>query len=271
MLQNADVFESDAIILDLEDAVYVGEKDSARTLVSLFLDSHINHDLEIIIRVNGVDTPYFKDDLIAVISEKIDSIMLPKARIADIKFCQEMISKLEVSRNIKKKIGIIPIIELSASILEIDEIAKCDRVTGILLGAEDLSTDLGIERTKNGQEILFPRFKVIYACTANNIDAIDTPFTDTKDEEGLRLDCDVAKSLGMKAKAAIHPNQVEIINECFSPNKKSIEWAQRILEAKKRAEQNGLGVFSLDGKMVDKPIISRALNIIDQAIKYRLL
>ncbi|MGD9604975.1 MAG: CoA ester lyase [Bacilli bacterium] len=271
MLQNADVFDSDAIILDLEDAVHINEKDSARLLVSHYLHSKLHHDLEVIIRINGLDTPFYNEDLNAVVCDEIDTIMLPKAHVSDVLELGEMLTQMEKSRSLHNKINIIPIIELASSILEVNELAKMPRVDGILLGAEDLSTNVEIERTKTGSEILYPRSCVIYACKANKIDAIDTPFTDTKDDQGLILDCETAKSLGMNAKAAIHPNQIEIINTIFSPSNKNIEWAKRIIEAKKHAEENGLGVFSLDGKMVDKPIIERAINILKKAEKFQLL
>jgi len=103
------------------------------------------------------------------------------------------------------------------------------------------------------------------------IDAIDTPFTDTKDEQGLSKDCETAKMFGMNAKTAIHPNQVSIINDVFSPSEKNIAWAKRVIEAKKKAEASGLAVFSLDGKMIDKPIIDRAINILKKAEKFQLL
>jgi citrate lyase subunit beta/citryl-CoA lyase len=271
MLQTADVFESDAIILDLEDAVHINEKDSARNLVSQFLDSFIPFKGEIVIRINGFDSPYFYDDLHAIVSDQIDTIMLPKANQHSLIALDKELSILEADKKMNKIIGIIPIIELASSVLEVDSLVHLNRINGVLLGAEDLSTDLGIERTKEGKEILYPRSRVIYACAAKRIDAIDTPFTDTRDEMGLKSDCENAKSLGMNAKTAIHPNQVEVINQCFSPSLKNIDWAKRILEAKKRSEANGLGVFSLDGKMVDKPIIDRAEKILIQAEKFRLL
>jgi len=271
MLQNADVFESDAIIIDLEDAVSISEKDSARDLVRFYLKSTAENDLEIVIRINGLDSKYGLADLKAVVSDKIDTIMLPKAHAQDVKHLVEILSGLEKERGMKKKIGIIPIIELATSVLETEEIAKQARVSGLLLGAEDLTTDLGIERTKTGSEILFPRFQVIYACAANKIEAIDTPFTDTKDESGLSADCKTAAELGMNAKACIHPNQVETVNKYFSPSQKLIDWSLRVIEAQKKAEANGLGVFSLDGKMIDKPIIERAEKVLAKAAKFKIL
>ncbi|MCM1043199.1 MAG: CoA ester lyase [Corallococcus sp.] len=272
MLQNSDVFESDAVIYDLEDAVSVTEKDAARLLVSQFLSSmNKKPPMEIVIRINGLDTEYWREDLEAVVSDKIDTVMLPKAQMCYLKQLDEELFKIEKRKKLAKKIGVLPIIELAVSVLEIDEIVKAPRVNGVLLGAEDLSSDLEVARTKQGNEILYPRMKLAYACAAQKIDAIDTPFTDTNDGEGLTADCNFACNLGLNAKAAIHPNQVPVINRVFVPTAKSIEWALRVEAATKQAAEKGLGVFSLDGKMVDKPVMERARKILLKARKYNLI
>lgn len=271
MLQNSDVFESDTIIIDLEDAVNVSEKDSARNLVKCFLENSKDKGIEIIIRINGLDTNYYLDDLNAIVSDKIDGIMLPKAHVTDIKELGNILTELENKKSLTKKIKIIPIVELAESLLEVETMVFLDRVDGILLGAEDFSSDLEVVRTKEGEEIFYARSKIAVACCAAKIDAIDTPFTDTKDNEGLEKDCLKAIKLGMKAKSCIHPNQIETVNEKFAPDKKTIEWAHRILEAKVQADQKGLGAFSVDGKMVDKPIIERAQKILKKAEKYKLV
>lgn len=125
-----------------------------------------------------------------------------------------------------------------------------------------------VSRTKLGEEILYPRAKVAFACKAFKIDAIDTPFTDINDKEGLIKDTLRAQGIGMNAKSAIHPNQISTINEIFMPSNSQITWAKRVLIATKKAKEQGLGVFSLDSKMIDKPIIERAEKIIEKAIKF---
>ncbi len=271
MLQNSDVFDSDAVIYDLEDAVNVTEKDSARILVSEFLKSKQNFNIEVVIRINGFDTEFYMDDLLAVVSNNIDTIMLPKASVKDLILLDEILSKLELERNLNKKINVIPIIELASSVLEIEEIVKQNRVNGVLLGAEDLTSDLDVERTKQGDEILYPRMRLAIACSAYKIDSIDTPFTDTADENGLVLDCKKALSLGFTSKSAIHPSQVNFINEIFVPSPEKIRWALRVQSATETASKKRLGVFSLDGKMVDKPIIQRANKILQKAKRYNLI
>lgn len=271
MLQNSDVFESDSIIIDLEDAVNVMEKDSARNLVKCYLDNLKNKSSELVIRINGLDTDYYLDDLNQIVCEKIDAIMLPKAHVNDLKKLDEILNSLEKERNIVKMIKIIPIVELAESLLEVETMAFQNRVDGILLGAEDFTSDLEVTRTKDGEEIFYARNRIAVACAAAKIDAIDTPFTDTKDNLGLEMDCEKAISLGMKSKSCIHPNQIETVNEMFSPSQKTIDWAKRILQAKIDADKKGLGAFSVDGKMVDKPIIERAQKILKKAEKYHIL
>ena len=271
MLANADVFGSDGVIFDLEDAVNVTEKDSARNLMHYYLEEHKNLDLEVIVRINGLDTDFYKDDLDMIVSDSIDAIMLPKARINYLEELDRILCEYEKTRKLKKKIKIIPIIELAISVLEVDKIASMNRVDGILLGAEDLSSDMEVERTKGGKEIEYARARVATACKAYQIDAIDTPFTDVTDKDGLRSDCLMAQSLGMNAKSAIHPNQIDTINEVFLPSEKLIKWALRVKEASDEASKKGIGVFSLDGKMVDKPVMARAEKILAKAKKFKAI
>lgn len=271
MLQNADVFGSDSVIFDLEDAVNVSEKDNARNLLYYYLLEHNDLNMEVIVRINGLDTTYYKNDLEKIVSDNIDAIMLPKARINEIKKLDSLLTEIEFKKGLKKNIKIIPIIELAISVLEVDIIASLPRVDGILLGAEDLSSDLEVERTKEGKEIEYARSKVAMACKAYQIDAIDTPFTDVTDNEGLQKDCNNCKVLGMNAKAAIHPNQIDIINESFLPSNKLITWAKRVMIATEEANKKGLGAFSLDGKMVDKPVIERAKKILTKAERFNAL
>lgn len=271
MLQNADVFGSDGVIFDLEDAVNVTEKDNARNLLHYYLASQKSLPMEIVVRINGLDTPYYQDDLDMVVGPLLNSIMLPKARVKELKELDKILTSMEKERNLSQKIKIIPIIELAKSVLEVEEIASLPRVDGILLGAEDLSSDMEVTRTKVGKEIEYARCRVSMACKAYQIDAIDTPFTDVNDMEGLETDTMMAQTLGMNAKAAIHPNQIDTINKVFLPSTKLINWAKRVQVASDEAAVNGIGVFSLDGKMVDKPVIERAKKILAKAKKFNAI
>ena len=267
MLQNADCFESDAVIIDLEDAVHVNEKDNARNLVHYYLESLTDVPMEIVIRINAPDTPYYEDDLKAVVSDKIDAVMLPKAGPRSCFLIDQVLTIIENEKKCRKS----ALCRLSKQpCCYADGRNRQDARVSASFGAEDLSVDMEVERTKTGTEIWYPRAKLAYTCKAYKIDAIDTPFTDTTDYAGLKEDALKAKALGLNAKAAIHPNQIDIINQVFSPSEKQIIWAKRVLKATEEAQAKNLGVFSLDGKMVDKPIIDRAQKIIKMAQKYHL-
>lgn len=267
MMQNAALFFADAIIFDLEDAVSLKDKDSARILLASYLGREKLSN-EVIIRINDLDTPYAKLDLEYLVSEAIDTIMLPKAMPESLRKLDKLLTSLEEKKGLKKHIKVIPIIEAALSLLRIEEIASSPRVDGLLLGAEDLSRDLEVERSKEGLEILYSRSKVALVAKAYKIDAIDTPFTDTFDEEGLKKDGQLALRLAMNAKSCIHPNQIPIVNQLFSPSPEAITWAKKVVEASKKTTA---GVFSLEGKMIDKPIINRCETILAKAKKFGLL
>ncbi len=271
MLQNADVFGADAVIFDLEDSVHVFEKDNARNLVRNYLERYPALPTKILIRINAIDSPFFEADLLTIVSDKIDSIVLPKADIGAVKLLAGKLLELEKTKKMAKIINIMPIIEKATSVLEAQEIATLERVEGLMFGAEDYCSEMGIKRTDAGTELIYPRSHIAICCKAANIDSIDTPFVDVMDEEGLEKDCMMSFNLGFNGKAAIHPRQVQIINQHFSPAKEQIDWALKVLEAKKEADKKGLGVFSLDGKMIDKPIIERALKIRQMAERFNLL
>lgn len=267
MLQTAEVFDADSIIIDLEDAISLFDKDSARNLTKSFLET-FPIQKEVIIRVNSLDSEYFVKDLEEIVNDYIDTIMLPKAMPNDLKELDIFLTKIEKEKKLNKEIKVIALVELAASVLKIEEIVKMPRVNGVLLGAEDLASDMEVLRTNDSIEILYPRAKVALACIAAKIEAIDTPFTNTIDIDGLLKDSYLAKSLGFKAKACIHPNQVSYINNVFSPTNDQIEYALRVLEG---AKNNTKGAFSIDGKMIDKPIIERALKIINRAKSFGIL
>ncbi len=268
MLQNADIFGADSVIFDLEDAVNITEKDNARNLLFYYLNAHKNQPMEVVVRINGLDTKYYQEDLEKIVSDNIDTIMLPKATIEYVNELDKLLTEIENRKQMSKKIKVLPIIELAISVLQVDTIASLNRVDGILLGAEDLTSDMEVVRTKKGTEIEYPRAKVAMACKAYKIDAIDTPFTDVNDNLGLKDDALHAMQLGMNCKAAIHPNQLDTINEVFMPSQTQIIWASRVMKANEDANAKGLGVFSLDGKMVDKPVLDRARKILAKAKKF---
>jgi len=267
MLQNAGILGADSVILDLEDAVSPSEKDGARILVRNAIKSLEFYDTELVVRINPLSTIYAMEDIEEIGSVHPDALMVSKATQQDIVEVDRLLKELEKKMGFEiGGIKIFPLIETAYSLENIYEIVGASkRTVGVLLGAEDLTADLGIKRTKSGEEIFYARNKVALTCRAFGIDAIDTPFTDLTDIEGFKRDIERAKGLGLTGKSAINPRQVDTIHEIFAPHEEEIVYAKRVLKAVEDAERNGLGVFSLDGKMVDAPIISRAKTILYKA------
>jgi citrate lyase subunit beta/citryl-CoA lyase len=257
MIQNLDVFESDSVIIDFEDSVMAYDKDAARILVANFLSKYQFDKTDIYLRINSEDSEYFLEDVLVTTDLAIKGYVLPKALPESIDKLKELTDK-----------SIIPIIESPMAFLKAEEIASKDGVTGILLGAEDFTKEMGINRSVMGTEILYVRSRLAIICNAYGIESIDTPFTMKDNEEGLELDCNNAKNLGFTSKSSIHPNHVDMINQVFAPNQDEINQSLRII---KKSETETKGAFSLDGKMIDAPIIEKAKRVIEKAKKYNLL
>ncbi|HZJ82644.1 MAG TPA: CoA ester lyase, partial [Clostridia bacterium] len=211
-----------------------------------------------------LDSPYFYKDLDGIKDLAIKGIVLPKAGI-------EPMEKLDdyLNRN-NLEFDVIALVETALGLeLALNIVEKSKHVIGIFLGAEDLTLDLGAKRTKESKEIEYARSRIIAAAKAMAIQAIDTPFTDTDDIEGLKVDTENAKDLGMTGKAVISPRHVEEVNTLFSPSDADIKYAIRVVEGVKVANEKGLGAFSIEGKMIDKPIILRALNTLKLSGEYK--
>jgi len=267
MLQNAGILGADSIILDLEDAVSLTEKDSARILVREAIKNVDYRNVELVVRVNPITTEFAKVDIDVIARVKPDALMIPKATEDELKAIDELLINIEKEEYFKAgSIKLIPIVETAYGLQNVYSIIKSsDRIVAVLLGGEDLTSDLGIKRTKEGEEVFYARNQVATACRAMKVDSIDTPFTDTNDFEGLEKDTRKAKSLGLTGKAVISPKHVDTIHSVYAPTADEIKHAKRVLEAMEEAESEGKGVFSLDGKMVDAPVINRAKNTVELA------
>lgn len=268
MIINGDALGADCIILDLEDAVSPDEKDSARLLVRSAMKNMGFRGVEITVRINSIDTEYWRDDLEAIIPLKPDFIMPPKSGCAeDIKKIDAYITGIEEKCGMDKGgVKLIPLIETALGVENAFNIATASkRVAALFLGGEDLTADLRCKRTKSGNEINYARTRLVCAARAAGIEVYDTPFTDVNDDEGIITDAEYAKSLGFSGKAAIAPRHVRAINEVFSPSLKDIRYAQDVFEAIRLGKEQGKGAVSLRGKMIDKPIVERARQTLEAA------
>mgnify|MGYP001028166110 CR=1 FL=1 len=261
MLINGAFLGADAIIFDLEDAVAPAEKDAARILVRNTMRYMDLGGCEVIVRINSIDTAFWKADLDQILPEKPGLILLPKTgSAADVleadAYITELEDKLGFARN---TVRLMPLIETALGVENAYAIASAsDRVAALFLGAEDLTADLRCQRTKAGREIEYARTRLVTAARAAGVDVYDTPFTDVNDDEGIEADAALAKALGFTGKASISPRHVEAINRVFSPTQKEIDYAYEVMEAIRVAKEQGKGAIALYGKMIDAPIVARA-------------
>ena len=266
MLEKAKDFKTDIVMVDLEDSVPPNEKFAARELASEWVDILSNHNQKVMVRVNSLDTGLTKDEITNIISPRLYGISLGKVTSRwDIQSLDSMLVEAEGRLQIPAgTIKIIPWIETAQSIMRLDDISKAsNRIIAVAFGAEDYTNDMGVQRTDMGEEVEFPRSVVAIAARAANIGALDSPFVSFKDHVNLKTDSIKARQLGYTGKFAIHPDQLEIINQTFSPSQEDIAYALAIVEGWNDAVEMGRGSFDLNGKMVDVPVVKRAQNLLD--------
>lgn len=268
MLINGNCLGADAVIFDLEDAVSPDQKDAARILVRNTMRYMDFRGCEIIVRINSIDTPYWKQDLDAIMPYKPALILLPKTgTAADVQTADAYMTEVETRLGMEYgTVGLMPLIETAMGVENAFQIASAaKRLQALFLGAEDLTADLQCKRTKEGREIEYARTRLVVAARAAGVAVYDTPFTDVNDDEGIVVDATLAKSLGFTGKASISPRHVEVINSVFSPTQKEVDYAYEVMEAIALAKQQGKGAISLHGKMIDAPIVARAEQTIAMA------
>lgn len=267
MVCNAFIYKPDTVMFDLEDSVALSEKDSARLMVYHALKHFTYKNIETAVRVNPLDTPFGILDLEAVIRAGVDIIRLPKTdSVDDVLEMEQEIAHIENRIGTQKKTLMLAAIESALGVVNAVDIARSSkRLMGIALGAEDFVRDLRTQRTKEGSELMAARNQILLAARAAKISAFDSVFSDVKDKEGFMHEVAYIKGLGFDGKSLINPNQIPWLHRAFEPSKADITWAQEVLEAAKDATIRGLGVVSIDGKMVDAPIVARAQWIIDLA------
>ncbi|WP_149093690.1 citrate (pro-3S)-lyase subunit beta [Paenibacillus terrae] len=268
MIRDAHIYGADSIMIDLEDSVSLYEKDAARLLVYQALKTFDFGGIEVLVRVNPLHTPYGRDDFEAIVRAKPTAIRLPKTETAD-----DVIEADELITEIEQKIGmehgtikLFAAVESGMGALNAAQIAVASkRLIGIAIGAEDFVTDLKTTRSPEGIELLTARSLILFAARAAGIAAVDTVYSDVNNEEGFANEVKLIKQLGFDGKSIINPRQIEIVNRIYTPTEADIKKSKRIIEASLEAEAKGSGVISLDGKMIDRPIVERARRVLDLA------
>ena len=273
MMQDAYIYHPDSIMLDLEDSVTMAEKDAARMLVHNALKTIDYGNIERVVRINPLNTPYGKKDVEAVVKGGVDVIRMPKTETADeVREVEAEIERVEKELGCVGRTQIMAAIESALGIVNAYDIATASkRMMGIALGAEDYSANLKTQRTKEGTELQLARETIVVAARAAGIDALDTVFSNLNDMEAFRNEVELIKRMGFDGKSIINPRQIEIINEVFAPKEKDIEKARTTLAAIKEAAEKGSGVIAVNGKMVDRPVVIRAQRTIDLAIASGIL
>ena len=278
MMTKAAGLELDHVFLDLEDAVAPNAKVSSRGMIIDALNNLEWNPKTVCVRINDVETEYCHDDIIEIVTgagDKLDTIMLTKAKSAhDVVFVHLLLDQLEKKLGLKNRIGIECLIEEVEGMMNVEEIAACsDRLECLIFGMGDYSASQGMNLRSIGADSggyppdlwHYPRYKLTIACRANGIDPVDGPYANFRNPDAFRTECERSNVLGMVGKWAIHPSQIEIAQEVFSPTQKAVDAARKQQKAYNDAIEHGLGAIDVEGVMVDAASVRILQNTIDKA------
>jgi len=267
-IEKATTLGVDCICMDMEDGVAVTRKAEARAVIAQSMKELIFGESERCIRINSIGSSLESFDLAAALAAEPDSIVVPKIESAEqVKWVSDHIEKYELSSN--HEVGDVRLlvgVETARGIMNLKEIAEADkRLEAIIFGAEDYAASIGARRTQEATEVLYARQAVVTACAANDLQAIDMVYTDFRDEAGLRLEAEQGAAFGFSGKQVIHPNQVSVVQEAFTPSDEAIRYAVRVIETFDVSQKEGKGAYALDGKMIDMPLLRNAHRVLDRA------
>ena len=266
-LDKAIDFRCDVLLLDLEDSVPDPFKEDARKFIREYLDED-RFPQQVFIRVNDIDSCLLSRDLAATLHRNTDGFMFTKVRDEkDIHYFDKLLTQLEHDNGFEYgKFKFFPLIEMGSAILRAHQIATASpRVIGLAFGGEDYLTDLDGLHKEHGTSLLVPRSLIVIAARSAHLDVLDTPYLDIRNIEGFRREVELARELGFSGQLLLHPSQIDICNEIFSPSPEEIAEAGRIIAAIKESSEDGRGVTLLDGKLVGPPMRKRAYNVLAKA------
>jgi len=272
----------DVVMLDLEDSVPVDAKEPARKMVIDSIRSLAWQDITVTFRINGLDTPFGYKDLLEDVEAagpQIDAVVVPKVNHpGDIHFVCRMLDGIEMEKGFSRRMGIEAIVESAQGLEQVSEIARAsDRLRTLVFGIVDYSASINarlvsISGHGENEEAVYPGHRwnfemsrIVMAAKAHGLLAIDAPYGNFKDPEGLRRSAALACALGYDGKWAIHPDQIDIINQVFSPSEEDIARARKVLAAHKDAEEKGQGAVAVEGRMVDRATVRLASQLYAQA------
>ena len=274
MVKDAGIYSADCILFDLEDSVSLAEKDAARFLIAEALTSLDYTDSQVYVRINDPNTALGRQDMAVIVPIGKAVIRLPKTETADdIKSCAEEITRIEKQSGLPEGFTkMMAAVESALGVLNSREIAAASpRMVAIAFGAEDYTVDIKTTRSKEGSELYFARSMVLHSARAAGIDAIDTVFSDISDEDGFAAEVQMIKQMGFDGKSVINPRQIGPIHQIYAPTDNEILHALAVTDAIVQANKRGSGVISLNGKMIDNPVVLRAQRILTLAGETRIV
>lgn len=257
----------DSICMDMEDGTAVNKKAEARATIAKALQELDFGASEKLARINSVGSGWEKDDIEAVLPHKPDGIVIPKVEsFEQVEWADRIIEDAELKNGWQvNSIRILIGVETAKGILNLKEIAAHPRLEAVIFGGEDFAASIGATRTKDAVELLYARQAVIVACAAFDLQPIDIVTIDYKDLEALKVESEFGARLGFSGKQVIHPNQVPVVQEAFTPSDEAISYARRIIETFEASQKEGKGAYSLDGKMIDMPLLKNAQKVLARA------
>ena len=277
MMTKAASLDVDHVFFDLEDAVAPNAKVGARDQIVNALNTLDFGKTVRCVRINDLDTHYAYEDIITIVEgagEKLDTILVPKVRNAcDVRFVDRLLTQIEIKLGLSRRIGIEVLIEEAEAMMRVEEIAGAsDRLEALIFGMGDYSASQGIDPRAVAGDPGYPgdiwhyaRFRMIVAARTYGLDPVDGPFVNFRDGDWFRTECTRAKQLGSVGKWAIHPSQIGIAQEVFSPSQEEVDKAFKAVAAYREAQEKGLGAIQVDGQMVDVATIRLVQKVIDQA------
>jgi citrate lyase beta subunit len=258
----------DCICMDIEDGVAMNRKTEARETIIEALQTLDFGKAERLVRINPIGSDLVEEDLRAVLPARPDGLVIPKVGEAQqLKWVSDKITEVEREHGWPEgRIVLIALIETARGVVNLKEIVQASpRLQALIFGAEDLAGDIGAVRTREGWEIFYARSAVVTHAAAFGLQALDMVFMDLQDIDELRAESAQAARMAYTGKQAIHPNQVDPIQEAFTPSEEAIAHARRVVEAAEQHQEEGVGAFALDGKMIDAPVVRAAKWVLDRA------
>jgi len=257
----------DSICMDMEDGTAVSKKAEARAMIAKALRELDFGASEKLARINAVGSGWEKDDIEAVLPFHPDGIVIPKVEsFEQVEWASRIIESAELKFDWQvNALRILIGVETAKGLLNLKEIAAHPRLDAIIFGGEDFAASIGATRTKDATELLYARQAIVVACAANDLQAIDIVTIDYKDIESLQSEAEFGARLGYSGKQIIHPAQIEPVQTAFTPNAEAIAYAKRIVETFEASQKEGKGAYSLDGKMIDMPLLKNAQRVLERA------